>query len=296
MTVRSLHACRRYFGVIVLILLSLSLTTAAEDGPVEAKKPAIGDAAKTVLLRYQFKPNQFLHYEVVHAMLVKMHAQDLVETTHNRTVSKQHLRVVSVNNAGGAVLEPTLDHVRMKSQFDDNPPTLFDSDDPNKQPPQFVRVLESVGKPQGHQRVDARGNIVQGDDTSESMRISPLLVTLPEEPVAVGASWSDDYSVNVRVREKIERPIKLRRTFTLSKLDGDVATIEFKTFELDPPHDPDIRVQLIQMTPSGEIHFDVSQGMIVQKTTKSDKREYNVANGVMHAVSERTEKLVTSKR
>ena len=272
-------------------------TIDTDDQPVAAKIPDVKDArAKPVVLRYQFHPNQFLHYEVVHEMVIEMTAKEVTEKTRNKSISKQHLRVVSVDSEGGAVIEPTLDYVRMTSQFDDSAPTEFDSDDPNKQPPQFAKVLESIGRPQGWQRLDALGNIVLGDDTSTSMNSSSLLIPLPEQAVEVGATWNEDYSVKVRASQKLERSIKLRRKFTLTRLEGDVASIEFKTVELDNPQDPEIRAQLIQMTPSGKVQFDVKAGKIVAKTMHSDKVEFDIAGGVMRAVSDRTEKLFTPKK
>lgn len=272
-------------------------TADAGDEPVEAKIPDV-TAAHTgpVVLRYRFHPNQFLHYEVTHEMFISLTAKEITETTINKSISKQHLRIISVNSDGSAVMEPTLDHVRMTSQFDENPVVEFDSGDKNRQPRQFTNVLKSIGKPQGRQRVDARGNIIADDDNSESMKSTSLLVPFPEKPVEVGATWNDDYSVNVKVRDKVFRPIKLRRSYTLTRLDGQVARIEFKTAELDNPQDPEIRAQLIQMTPSGTVQFDVKAGKIVAKTIYSDKVEFNIAGGAMRAVSDRTEKLFTPKK
>ncbi|MDA0832750.1 MAG: hypothetical protein O2955_10040 [Planctomycetota bacterium] len=295
--------CLAGLGLTLAFLCSVSLSAEnstladAQDPPVEAKIPDVKSSlVKPVVLRYQFHPNQFMHYEVVHKMVISLSAKEVTETTRNQSVSKQHLRVVSVDENGDAVIEPTLDHVRMRSQFDDNPPTLFDSDDVNQQPQEFEKILESIGEPQGRQRVDATGKIIAERDTTESMNTVALLMLLPQEPVKVGATWDDDYTVRVRATQKLERSIKLRRKFTFTQLDGDIAVIDFKTLDLDNPQDPQIRVQLIQMTPSGTIRFDIRKGMIVSKTMHSNKVEYEVAGGAMHAISDRTETLVTPKK
>ncbi len=308
----------------------------ADDQPVVAKKPTDHSSAiklvsnevaadettaekKQVLLRYRFQPNQFLHYKVVHEMIIQMQAKALKEVTKNLTTSRQHLRVVSVDEDGNAIMETMLDHVKMKSQFDDNPPTEFDSDDPDKRPAQFEHILKSVGKPQGRVRVNAMGKVLEMNVTAgknatakngviknisktdadkpepEKLESYSLLVPLPEKPVGLGEQWIDYMDIKVQVNKTLTRTVKVRRAYTLTKLDGNIAKIEFKTSILDDPQDPEVRVQLIQRSPSGSIRFDIENGKIISNTMHSDQTEIGIAGDAssMRAVSNRTETLFT---
>ncbi|MFN0195309.1 MAG: DUF6263 family protein [Planctomycetaceae bacterium] len=307
----------------------------ADDQPVVAKKPtdknstiklvsnevAADETAaekKQVLLRYRFRPNQFLHYKVVHEMVIQMEAKGLTEVTKNTSISKQHLRVVSVGEDGSAIMEAMLDHVNMKSKFDDNEPTEFDTADPDKRPTQFEHILKEVGKPQGRVRVDATGKVLEMNVTAgknataknsviknisktesdkpeqEKLESYSLLVPLPEKPVALGEKWIDYMEIKVQVN-KLTRTIKVRRAYTLTKIEGNIAKIEFKTSILDDPQDPEVRVQLIQRTPSGSIRFDIENGKIISNTMHSDQTEIGIAgaDSRMRAVSNRTESLFT---
>src|SRR5665213_3590985 len=73
----------------------------------------------TFQLAYQFKVGHFFHYEVVdQAELTTQMANNQAKAVQ-KTESLRAFRVISVDESGGAILEPVIECVRMSSQTGD---------------------------------------------------------------------------------------------------------------------------------------------------------------------------------
>ncbi len=65
-----------------------------------------------------------------------------------------------------------------------------------------------------------------------------FLVILPEKPVHIGDDWFDDYQVRVQVKKELSQRVTLRRRYTLTAVNNDVAVIRMETAEVTPVNDP----------------------------------------------------------
>ena len=191
-------------------------------------------------------------------------------------------------------------------------PIDYDSTKPDaKVPHAFASIVESIGKPQVRVRMSPQGKLLTMSRLNDEGKAGPkvsasaipandpshnFLVTFPKEPVAIGATWSDELTVNVVVTKEINREIKLLRTFELTQVKDNIATMKVATSIKSKVNNPAILTQLIQRTPSGTVTFDIANGRIASRDMKTDRSVINGlgSNTVFRAVSHRTEKLATA--
>lgn len=269
------------------------------------------EADKTYLLQYKFQDGEYVRYYVDHWSTITTQFGGAEETATNRSETGKHFRVLAVKEDGSAIVELVLDWVNMKVQFGDAPPTVYDSRKGDVPAPQLQSVADKLGKPTARAEFAPNGElreIVMLDSEnkeskptaeSDSSGVGNLLVILPETPIAVGHKWHDDYEVFVMLQgtRSVRRPIKMRRTYELTKVDGDIATLALRTSIVTLVRDPNIRGQLVQRTPRGTITFDLKRGQIVSRKHSIDGVEVGVfgPKSSIKASSRYTEKRVESK-
>jgi hypothetical protein len=282
--------------------------------PSAAAKPA-GDSAvvekpadaREYRLAYKFAPNQFVHYEVVHDSTITVQYAEASETTFNRSKTRRHYRVMTVDEHGAGQLQLEIDHVEMQVRFGDNEPIVFDSDSAEPPPRQFEHVKKTVGQPLARFKVAANGRLLdvvrlnataqpedKSGDVPDNDPSRNFLVVFPEKPLRLGETWKDPIVTKVNVAKNLDRPITLHRLYRLESVDGNLATISLSTAVLEPIQNPGVRAQLIQRLPSGTIVFDLEQGIILSRKLSIDKLEVGVfgEKSSMRAVSERTERVL----
>lgn len=292
-------------------LLWATATVVADEvtkAPAEAKGP-------TYQLRYKFEKGEVVQYESVQSVKFISQFKDTVETASNRTETKKKFRVLDVHADGSADLELVIDWVRMKARFSEDDPGLeFDSSDPGaKSQAKFRDVLKNVGKPQAHLKCSSTGKVLKVTDLS---LLSPtptgsrpvqlkdvsgqddfnFLTVLPAEPIAVGGSWKEKSEIKVVAEDNLKVTVQLQRIYTLSAVEGNQATISFRTSVLTPINNSTISIQLIQRETFGKLIFDMERGNVVSRSIESDKSIISPVgpNTAMHSTSTFIERIVTS--
>ncbi len=266
-------------------------------------------APQTYALKYRFKPGQFVHYEVESSTSMTIVAKEYRQTTHETRNSQKHFRVVSVASDGGAVLEPMIDHVAITIQNDEDKPITFDSSIDERPSKVFRPVKESIGKTLVRLRYNATGEateVLPVSGTDQRVSTEPaqhaFLTVLPEKPVAIGESWNDDFDVPISVRltenRMGKRSVPIRRRYTLKDVKDDIATIEFRIYPLDVIREPELQAQLIQRSLSGEVKFDIKNGMQIElKSSGSGQVAEAIGPGSSLATTARNhEKLISQER
>jgi hypothetical protein len=264
-------------------------------------------ATNKVTLRYRFTPGQIVRYEVTHEGEITTQVAEVAETTRNKSHSRKHFRVAGVSPEGAGDLELIIDWVRLEASFGDNPPTVFQSDDPEKQPRAYDTVLQAIGKPQAVLRLSPVGKVLdltrkQGPSASTPTKPAAgaasapesYLVPLPEEGVAVGESWKERFELEVITQDKLPLKVAMQRSYKLASLDKNQATIDFRTTILTPIEDPALAAQLIQRETSGKIVFDVEKGLVLSRTSAVDRTVVNPfgSKSSMRAASKYTERWI----
>lgn len=283
-------------------------TESNTQNPTQAE-PASDVEAAPVLLRYRFKPGQFVHYQVESNSKLILQAKQDVQTISEKRSTRKHYRVVSVSEDGDAVLEPVIDHVLMQARSDDQEPIVFDSDSSAPVPTQFSNVSDTVGRVLVRVRYTPRGEVdevirvtADRDVKADDAETHKFLIAFPEQAMQLGESWDDDFSVQVSVagdfKKPLHKPVTIRRRYTLESIDGDIARITFNTYPLSVDRDPQIRMQLVQRSLSGQVDFDLKAGVIRKWTSSGTGQVFNPfgPSSSAQASSSNIEQLVTSAR
>ncbi|MEK6260160.1 MAG: hypothetical protein AABP62_16195 [Planctomycetota bacterium] len=290
----------------------------ADDTASTEPQPAakIVPAEQTVLLKYRFQPGQFVYYEVSGSVryLAQQAGQSL--ETFQRNETSKHIRVVSVDDDGSALLEPIIDRIKMSGGRRDSEETgdqtaiEFDSAQDKAAPTDFQSHKETIGKPMARFKYALNGELLAvriiATDISKSNAASAdkadpkmsFLIPLPKEAIAVGYRWKQKYDEPVSIRQGLTQQIPMLRQFELTEVSDGIATIKFKTSILALLNDPKMMGGLAQQTPSGTIEFDIERGLI--RSRKSVTKE-SVVNAFgpktfLQVTGESTEKLVPNEK
>ena len=305
-----LSRCRLIAVVWVSTWLILGTPTLrSEDQP-----PSGGAPPEKHKLAFKFRPNQVLRYEVVNEQEITTTARGDTEIQKNTTKTKRHHRVAGVDEKGVADLELSIDWVYMRAIWDKRDGTIptpieFQSDDPEKQPAKFQKILETVGKPWATIRFNSIGTPLKvisiagqaGDgkgvttQTGADGALEAYLIVLPTQPVAVGETWDEKFEVIALDENRNRSVIKIQRVYKLTELKAGRATIDLKTMILSPITNPAISSQLLLREVAGKIVFDVDRGLILSKDWAVQNTVVNPIPGVnslMKGSGRYTEKLV----
>ncbi|MBI3860464.1 MAG: hypothetical protein HY290_01060 [Planctomycetia bacterium] len=299
---------RRSIAVVWAAATALILASAALRSDDQPK-------AEKHILAFKFRPNQVLRYEVVNDAEITTNAKEETEIQRNSTKTKRHMRVGAIDGKTGAAdLELSIDWVYMRAIWDKRNgttpvPIEFQSDDPEKQPPQFKHILATVGKPWATIRYSPTGHPekvvstavqpkegkgVVASETGADGALEAQLIVLPKHPVTVGDSWSEQFDVVTRDGARNLTKVAIQRSYKLTDVKNGRAAIEMKTAVLTPVNDPAVSSQLLLREVAGQIVFDVERGVILSKEWSVENLVVNALgpNSSMKGKARYTEKLV----
>ncbi|WP_442505379.1 hypothetical protein SH528x_004165 [Novipirellula sp. SH528] len=287
---------RNFCLAAVTFLAAASGTTATLSQAEDAE-----NAGKSVLqrytLRYTLKKGEQLHYEVTHAAKTKTRIRGAEEISTVHTVSQRHWDVLSADANGESTIDHIVDSVEMTQQQGEQEEIRWDSLSKEEPPAIFGRVAEQIGKKLSTLTFDARGIEIKRENhggTKASLGMGTLTLQLPEEPLAIGDSWSVPHEVKARLDNSEVKTIKIRERYTLEKVQTGVATLSLRSEPLTPINEESVRAQVVQQLSNGTIRFDIDNGRMLSKQLDWDETVvgFQGANSLMEYRSRMTEKLV----
>jgi len=255
-------------------------------------------------LAYTFTPGQVVHLQSNYHAQMTVNFKEAKQIDKNKSKLWKHYTVVAVSEDGAGTLELQLDKAHQEAQFGNHPPEVFKSDDPKFHHRKFRDTLKKIGRPTALIDYSAQGKLLKvvdpaGGNKVAARKLPPqdhqgFLIPLPSEPVSVGETWKDPYQQSVRIKKGLFRTIDMLRVYKLKSVEGDLATIEFKTVILTPVNNKEILVQLIQRQTGGTMVFDMKQGLIVEKLITVNESVVNAfgPGTFMQAVTKLTESTV----
>lgn len=250
------------------------LAVAAATGPASS---ALADdpAGATVQLKYRFRAGERIDMDVRHRALTETTIGTTRQSVETATDSRKTWRVVNVEDGGRTTLEQSVDRVSMTSRTTDRGEVRWSSDDDGPPPPGYDTVRQSLGVPLTRLVVDQAGRIID----RHNLRVVPLDVTgdlivvpLPDEPVAVGATWTIPDELVIEAPHSGRRAVRTRLRYELERIDDGVATISVATTVLTPIDDPRLDARLLERIWDGTIRFDVEAGRVLSRSTSTDRR------------------------
>ncbi|MDA1051011.1 MAG: DUF6263 family protein [Planctomycetota bacterium] len=257
-------------------------------------------AAATHLLRYQFAKGEQVRWKVIHLGTTETKIQGNTQTSKSRSVSTKAWQVTDVDADGNCTFSHTVTNVNMWQQLSDRPEVRYNSETDTEIPVEYQQVAQTVGVPLATITISPKGDIVEreGSKANEQFGIGGIVMLLPDKPVKAGSRWYEPSELHTRLPDGRVKKIKIRKNYTLEKVQTGVATISVKTEVLTPVNDARIEAQLVQQLTDGTIKFDVDAGRVISKEMNWDETVvgFNGADSMMKYLARFTEELLPAER
>lgn len=224
-------------------------------------------------LQYKFSPDEVFRCRVTHLTTVETKIRGVAETVQTRSASTKAWKIVGVDPAGNVTFTYTVEDVSMWQQGTGRPEIRYDSAKDEEPPDEYRHVAETVGVSLGTITISPSGEILRRENARPQFNpgIGELTIPLPPEPVQVGASWSKEGELPIRLKDGPVKRVKTRQVYQLQKVQTGVATIAVRTEVLTPVDDPAVQSQLVQRVKRGEARFDIDAGRVLQQQLDIDE-------------------------
>jgi hypothetical protein len=252
---------------------------------------AIGQGAGAETLRWKFSPGESLHYrmEQKNVTAVKAPGHDLKTTVTQVTETTWTVR--SVDKNGTAVMEQTIDRIRMKIESPLGKPVEYDTARDSKPSglvaATLVPTLKAIVGGTFRYNITARGEVSalqlpenlletlaeaaksgQGSSmfSAESLKsmILDMALVLPENDLAKGARWSRRSKLAAALGTEVRD-----KTYTYEGRDGTSNAEKIGVsviVGLETPPNASVSIQVRDQKDSGLYHFDNRAGRVMDAT------------------------------
>lgn len=295
---------KRNLLVLAVLFSSPVLFSSARGAETSAPASAGTDAAakpakesEEYLLRYKFAPGETIRWKVTHLGTTETKISGNTQSSKSRSVSTKLWQVTEIDAQGKITFTHTVENVDMWQQVSDRPEVAYNSQSGAEPPAEYQQVAKTVGKPLTSATITDSGEILEkgGNSSKFTLGLGDIIMLLPPKAVHAGSSWYEPSELQVRQADGQVDRIKIRKRYTLEKVQTGLATIQVKTEVLTPVDDPRTQAQLVQQLTNGEIKFDVDAGRVVSKQMDWDELVvgFRGPDSEMKYLARFTEELVT---
>lgn len=269
---------------------------------------AVGGEAEKYTLRYKFKPNEIIRWEVEHRSMVRATVSGTTQSTETLSNSVNTWRVSSVQPDGTATFEHRVEWVDMRQKLTGSDEVRYDSRTDKQAPRGFEDAAKSVGVPLSTVKMNVQGKVLHRDRHTTKPKAAAatpvtqedgwITIPLPTEPIAVGHKWSLPKDIEVPLEGGAIRKIKAVQQFVLEEVKTGVAVIRVSTDILTPITDPAVESQLVQREAAGTVRFDIDAGRILGQQMDIDKHVVGFRGDAssIHYVNRFSERLLPEPR
>lgn len=232
------------------------------------------EASPSYRLRYHFQTGEELQWQVTHRARVRTTVAQTEQTAETLSRSTKTWRILDVDPSGAAKFELRVDNVEMTHRISDGKEIRYDSRSGEPPPAGFADVGKTIGKPLAIITLSPNGEVVERKQLEpEALQTQGYLtVPFPQNPIAIGESWTVPDEITVPLRNGTVKRIQIRQKFTLEDVKNEIAIIRIGTQILTPINDPEIEVQLVQRLSEGTVRFDISAGRIIAQEIEVDRQ------------------------
>lgn len=258
----------------------------------------VADGTKYDLV-YKLDTGTVLRYAIDHRAAIRSTIDETTQEAQTKTESVKAWKVTDVLPGGEIEFMSVVEQVHMINHLPDRAPVEYDSKKDATPPPGYEDTARAINVPLSVVRMTNRGEI-----KSRSVKLqqpnadkdAQIVIRLPEEPVAVGATWDEPLDVVVSVEGGGTKSIQTRRHFELKGVANGIATIQVN-YQVLSPIDAKIESQLVQKLMKGTVRFDIDEGRIDCQLYEVDKRVLGFAGPTssLHYVMRMEEKLSEAK-
>ncbi len=257
--------------------LSAQETTADSPGPAAAGSPtpATSPAAEETkyLLRYQFSEGEKVRWEVTHLATTETQIQGNTQSSKSRSVSTKVWQIDSISDEGNITFTHSVENVDMWQKLSDRPEVRYNSAEDEEVPSEYEQVAKTIGVPLTSVTISAEGRLIERDSRGgqTNFGLGDIVMLLPPKPVQAGSKWHEPAEIQLREPSQRMKRIKIRKLYTLKKVQTGVASIEVKTEVLTPIRDASLKAQLVQQIADGTVKFDVDAGRVISRQMDWDE-------------------------
>lgn len=257
-----------------LTLLCTAVCAFTAGGVVRADDSDTKSDGAKYDLRYKLSRGDVLRYEVTHRASIQSTIDTSTQAVQSKTDSIKAWKVTDVLENGDIEITSVVEKVHMVNQLPDKDPVEYDSTKDAIAPPGFEDAAKAVGVPLSVIRITPQGKVIrrdlkvrgQGSDDN-----APIVLRLPEQPVAIGETWDEPFDVQVKLDKSNTKMIQTRRHYKLADVKDGIATIEV-AYQVLSPIDARIETQIVQRLMEGEARFDIEKGQLIGQQMDIDKR------------------------
>ncbi len=290
------HLLAVVFGLL-LVATHTSAMAAEQTAQAPRSSGTSAAPANTYLLRYQLAAEESIRYLVTHVAKTKTRIRGAEEVSHVHTVSEKLWEVKDVTAEGAMTFVHSVQSVEMMQQAGDAEEVRWDSRSGDAPPLIFETVAEQLNTPLSTVTINPRGqetNRQKHAGTEANLGMGGLTLSLPEEPIAVGYSWSVPREIKARAESGEVKLVKARDTYKLEKVQTGVATLTIRSEVLTPMEEASVKAQIVQQLSNGNIRFDIDSGRVISKQLDWDETVvgFQGHNSLMEYRARVTEQLI----
>lgn len=278
---------------IIFFLLTSGFSSLRADEVAPA-----ADATKYDL-KYKLTTGTVLRYSIDHRASIRSTIDETTQEAQTKTESVKAWKVTDVLPSGEIEFMSVVERVYMLNHLPDRAPSEYDSVKDKTPPAGYEDTARAIGVPLSVVRMTPRGKV-----TSRQVKLqqpnadkdAQIVLRLPDEPVAIGATWDEPFDVTVNVGEGATKSIQTRRHYELMSVANGIATIEV-TYQVLSPIDALIESQLVQRLMKGAVRFNIERGRVESQLFEVDKRVLGFAGPTssMHYVMRMEERFTEAK-
>jgi len=278
-------------GAIILlgVIASFAITTSvsadkSEQPPIPdgtPVAPALPNDGTRYDLHYKLAIGDILRYEVTHRASIQSTIEQTTQAAQTKTDSIKGWKVTDVLPSGEIEFMNVVERVAMVNQLPERDPVEYDSERDKTPPPGFEDAAKAVGVPLSVVRITPQGKVTRRDIKLHQLHAdddAPIVVRLPDEPIAIGGMWDEPFEVKVELQNGTPgapggttKQIQTRRHYRLADVTGDIAKIEV-TYQVLSPIEPPQEAQLVQRMMNGVVQFNIATGRVEGQQMNIDKR------------------------
>lgn len=250
-------------------------------------------------LQFKLATGTVLRYSVDHRAAIRSTIDETTQQAETKTESVKAWKVTDVLPNGEIEFMNVVERVHMLNRLPDRAPVEYDSEKDKTPPPGYDDTAAAIGIPLSVVRMTPRGKVVSHSIKHHQPAADEdglVVIRLPDQSVAIGATWDEPFDVTVQVDSGGTKSIQSRRHYKLTHVANGIATIEV-TYQVLSPIDAKIESQLVQRLMKGTVRFDIDHGRIDSQLFEVDKNVLGFAGPTssMHYVMRMEEKLKESK-
>jgi hypothetical protein len=215
-----------------------------------------------------------LRYDVTHQASISGTSDKITQTAQSKTDSVKSWKVTDVLPSGDIEFMNVCERVHMLNQLPDGKATEYDSTRDKTAPPGFEDIAKAIGVPLSTMQITTHGQVLNRQvkvRNQGSNDDAPIVLRLPDNPVAIGDTWDEPFEVKVNMPRGASKSIKTRWHHKLVDVKDGIAWIDV-TYQVLSPTEAAVELELVQRMMTGRVNFDIEKGRIQSQKMDVDKR------------------------